>query len=327
MMIQSPPGRFLSVAIQLQGTGYATPVVTSLRITYPRASYLDFLPEIYSSDQEMRTFLERFLGIFQSEWDELERSISEYEANFDPDAVPGGVAMRELARWMALPLEDTWTDEQNRRLLQTFPTIQSGRGTPASLRAWIGVYLANIAGLTPPEVMRSGFPSIQEGFVERRHLWLNEENTGGLGQSKPLWSPEVIRRLQLGGFSQAGEVALVSTGDPDRDVFDYYAHRFRVYVPAAWIRTADQEAMLRRAIETEKPAHTAYELELVQPRFRIGTQSTIGLDTIIGTPAGWFLPCADNDSPPSREASSRLGYDTVFVRSSPAPSVDHLVLS
>ena len=64
---------------------------------------------------------------------------------------------------------------------------------------------------------------------------------------------------------------MVSTGDPQRDAFHEYAHRFRVFVPAAWVRSAEDERMVRRAVDAEKPAHTAYELCLVEPRFRVGS--------------------------------------------------------
>ena len=86
----------------------------------------------------------------------------------------------------------------------------------------------------------------------------------------------MVGRLQLGVYAREGEARLVSTGDPQRDLFHEYAHRFRVFVPAGWVRTAEQERMLRRAIEAEKPAHTAYDLCLVEPRFRVGVQSTVG---------------------------------------------------
>jgi hypothetical protein len=123
----------------------------------------------------------------------------------------------------------------------------------------------------------------------------------------------VVGRLQLGVFAREGEVRLVSTGDPERELFHEYAHRFQVFMPAQWIRTAENERMVRRALDTEKPAHTHYDLCLVEPRFRVGLQSTLGLDTIIGDYPVARLACLhDTDAPPSRPARHRLGYDTIL---------------
>ena len=140
------------------------------------------------------------------------------------------------------------------------------------------------------------------------------------GDLLPLWGPSVVGRLQLGTYARVGEARLVDTGDPPRDLFQEFAHRFKVYVPAAWVRSAADERMLRRALEAEKPAHTAYELCLVEGRFRIGMQSTIGLDTILGDVPLARLACGNSapaaqgaeEPAPSRAPRQRLGYDTVL---------------
>jgi hypothetical protein len=124
----------------------------------------------------------------------------------------------------------------------------------------------------------------------------------------------VVGRLRLGTFDREGEARLVSTGVPGLDLFQHQAHRFRVIVPAAWIHSADAERMFRRAVEAEKPAHTRYDLCLIEPRFRVGVQSTVGHDTILGAPPELRLGHPDDpDVPPSRPPRHRLGYDTVLA--------------
>jgi hypothetical protein len=83
--------------------------------------------------------------------------------------------------------------------------------------------------------------------------------------------------------------------------------------------------MLRRALGDAKPAHTAYELFLVEPRFRVGLQSTVGLDTIIGDYPTARLGCLDElDVPPSRAPRGLLGIDTVLVAADTPPPTLHL---
>lgn len=311
-LIQSQEGQYLWLKIELRGDGYATPAVHSIRVHYPRQSYLEDLPAVYSADDESRRFLERFLSIFQTEWDDLEGRIDEIARYFDPKAVPAGAFLEYLASWLELPLEGAWGQEQKRNLLTVAPGIISERGTSDGLRQYLQVYLQNISGLTPTK--QQNYPQIVEGFREREHFMLSIEDSANLGRGAPLWSPAVVGRLQLGVFAREGEVRLVSTGDPERDLFHEFAHRFRVFVPAAWIKTAADERMLRRALDEEKPAHTHYDLCLIEPRFRVGLQSTVGLDTIIGDYPVARLSCPhDTDTPPSRPPRHRLGYDTILA--------------
>ena len=52
------------------------PPLDAVRVHYPRESYLSYLPAVYSADDDNRWFLERFLSIFQTEWDELQRKVA-----------------------------------------------------------------------------------------------------------------------------------------------------------------------------------------------------------------------------------------------------------
>ena len=108
-------------------------------------------------------------------------------------------------------------------------------------------------------------------------------------------------------------------------MFAAHAHRFRVVVPAAWVATPAAEAAVRRAIESEKPAHTAYELHLVRPGARLGAQATVGVDTILGgadarlTPGGLrlgtdaALPPSGFPPPARLGAGVRLGNDPARI--------------
>jgi phage tail-like protein len=334
-LIQSREGQFLWLRIKLMGDGYDTPAIRSLRVHYPRSSYLEYLPAVYSADDESRWFLERFLSIVQTEWDQLERRIDDDAALFDPKAVPGGKALEYLASWFALPLEGTWNDDKKRELLKAVAGIYFGswkatterpvcltendparatrRGTVEGVRRYLQVYLQNITGLDASE--QGDFPKIDEGFRERQRLMLALGNTSSLSHCAPLWSSSLVGRLQFGHYAREGEARLVSTGDPQHEIFQEFSHRFRVFVPSSWIGTADDEEMVHRALREEKPAHTSYELCLVEPRFRVGLQSTVGVDTILGAWPKAHLTCThDKSIPPSRQPRHRLGFDTILAR-------------
>jgi phage tail-like protein len=308
-LVQSREGRYLWLRLELDGDGYATPTVSGARVHYPRDSYLAYLPAVYAGDDESRWFLERFLSIFQTDFDELERTIDDVPALFDPEAVPGGAALRFLADWLALPLEGEWDADEQRRLLAAAPSIYPHRGTANGLLEHLRIYLENLTGLAlDPD--GSTLPQLVEGFRERSRLLLGAEGSGGA----PLWSASVVGRLQLDVHAETGRARLVSTGDPQRDLFHEYAHRFRVFVPAAWLASAGDELLVRRAIETERPAHAGYDLCLVEPRLRVGVQSTVGIDAVVGAYPKARLACPhETDEPPSLPPRHRLGYDTVLA--------------
>jgi hypothetical protein len=220
--------------------------------------------------------------------------------------------MDYLAGWLNITLESSWTPEQKRLVLKTVPGLRTSWGTVEGLRQWIRLFLSVLGNVPTEDLAAAGLPGIVESFVDRRRVLLTGcgptlEAAGGL------WSPTVERRFQLGVFDQVGEVALVSTGDPDLDLFQHYAFAFRIYVPATFIRTPEDEALLRRAIELQKPAHAVYELVLVEARLRIGVQSTIDLDTVIGEPYPNPLSCSAVTDAPSRAPYQRLGFDATLA--------------
>lgn len=68
--------------------------------------------------------------------------------------------------------------------------------------------------------------------------------------------------------------------------FEDDAHRFSVLAPQDM--SPEEEAMVSRIINLEKPAHTAFELRRFWDAFRIG-EIRLGLDTVVG-PASRFAP-------------------------------------
>jgi hypothetical protein len=84
-----------------------------------------------------------------------------------------------------------------------------------------------------------------------------------------------------------GHARIDTVPDPLRDPFLYYANQFTVFVPAKYGEDAGQKHALQSLLRAESPAHTQYNVKFVAPRFRIGFQSMIGLDSVVGRyPAG-----------------------------------------
>lgn len=291
-LVLAPAGRYLWLRLTLAGNGAATPVITSIRAYFPRASSLRYLPAVYSEDAVSRDFLGRFLSIFDTIRDTISGRIANIAAYFDPASAPddsGADFLTWLGSWVGLALDRHWPEARRRALLKNAHRLYELRGTPEGLRLHVELYTGRK-------------PQILEHFKLRRWTFLGSSR---LGDCSALYGSSIVKRLQLGVHDRIGEFALVDSGDPLRDPFHVYAHRFTVVVPAAKGEDAElQRRTLERIIEMAKPAHTMGDLQVTEGRLRIGIQSFIGVDTIISDyPAGVV------------EGTRRLGFDAVLGQS------------
>ncbi|MDQ2938082.1 MAG: hypothetical protein M3R67_11320, partial [Acidobacteriota bacterium] len=122
-------------------------------------------------------------------------------------------------------------------------------------------------------------PLILEHFQLRRWLFLGN---GRLGDQAVLWGNRIVGRSQLDESAQVGQTQLLTTQDPFRDPFHYYAHKFSAFVPACYSQSDSLRKGLENLLNAESPGHTQFQLIFVEPRFRIGFQSMIGLDSVVG---------------------------------------------
>ena len=84
--------------------------------------------------------------------------------------------------------------------------------------------------------------------------------------------------FQIGVHSTVGADTFLGGGPP---------HYFRVTIalPRMAESVRSRQLQIARAlIDLEKPAHTFYDLIPISPTMRIGVYSTVGVDTLLGTP-------------------------------------------
>lgn len=300
-LVRSQPGRFLCVRVQLFGDGFSTPLVRRIMARGPRQSHVDFLPAVMKENDASRDFLERFVSVFQTEWDRLETTVDQLDNLFNPTTVATS-QLNYLATSLGITLPAEWTSEKWRDLLQFAPHLLltpgdetrnriggSRRGTVAHIRSAARAILGAATGLTDTDM--NGFPWVIEGFRERPQMQVGASNptskqiTGDTlapPAARTLHGPDSSGRLQLGDNSVLGERRLLPITRQELDVYTNSAHRIRVVVPSAWVRTREDLCVLETALDAEKPAHVACEITLVRAGMRIELQSTLGVDTILG---------------------------------------------
>lgn len=113
-LVQSGPGRYLWLRVTLRSNGIASPVIRGIKVFYPRVSYLQYLPAVYQEDTDSRIFLDRFLSIFQTEFDNFDREIDNVWQLFDPASISES-RFDWLASWLGLFIQpDSLIDQRCR---------------------------------------------------------------------------------------------------------------------------------------------------------------------------------------------------------------------
>ncbi len=276
-LIRSDGGRYLWLRIVLTGDGSATPVVESVRVELPRDTSTRFLPAIYTADPVAGDFTQRFVALFDTMNATINEHLDRLPALFDPWAVPDGPDGRGaaspygdflswLAEWVGAANDAGLPTRTRRALVAGAADLYARRGTPSGVADFVGLFSGSTVRVLEQYRLRHW------AFTSRTQLGVDQ-----------LFGPSIVGRLQLDVFSRIGEFTLTDTGDPALDPFSVHAHRFTVFLlPHADTAPQDAQRWAEIAVGLAKPAHTVADLVLVGARMRVGRQSTIGLDTVVG---------------------------------------------
>src|SRR5262249_30725656 len=131
-LVQSAAARYLWLRLTLKSNGMESPRIHLLKAYFPRESYLQYLPRIYQEDEPCRLFLERFLSIVETSFDDFDQKIDRMWTLFDPGATPEK-HLDWLAAWLALRIEPTWSTATRRERLSGAFASYLRRGTADGL--------------------------------------------------------------------------------------------------------------------------------------------------------------------------------------------------
>lgn len=254
-------GRYLWIKLRLIGVrahatdavAINTPVVRSLRAIGPRLSYLTYLPAVYArrddDDPSGAVFAERFLAIFESRLTRIESRFELVARMLDPFAATDDW-LDFVASWFDLVLDPSWPRVRRASLLAQIFELYKIRGTVEGVLRFVELYTGHR-------------PALIEGFQLRPRAGHVLGCSGALGCSP------------LGGLS-TGEAS-------SQALLDAYAHRcvLVAYVDDECDLQAATSA-LRALLAAIVPAHVDVTLRIAVPHGRIGYESTIGLDFILG---------------------------------------------
>ncbi len=147
-------GRYLMLEFCLMSVSGGLPLIGRIKIFFPRQTWLDYLPEVYGEDRESASFLARYLGIFQSLYEDMTERIDRIPERLTPDTGDER-ALYELADWLGIEGKDFWNVRQLRYLVKNAARLSQIRGTAAYLKELIFLatgrraYVVEYCGIQP----------------------------------------------------------------------------------------------------------------------------------------------------------------------------------
>lgn len=130
-------GRYLWIMIEMYSQQDESGLA-DIQIYFPRRSWIEYLPEIYQRE-DRDGFLERYLGIFQTIYEDLNDEIRNVSRRFDVDLTEGGYLVW-LAQWIGIENGQIWTENQLRRLLKEGVALYKRRGTRQGITDFVALY-------------------------------------------------------------------------------------------------------------------------------------------------------------------------------------------
>ncbi len=284
------PSLYIWVGVFLSGDGLTSPVIEQMRVEFDHAGYIAHLPSIYQKPGACKDFLPRFLSLFETFFGETESAINALPALFDPWAAPK-CYLAWLAGWLGLTLDEGWDEAAQRRAIAEAFSRFAWRGTPAGLRQALLRRAGVLAVVQEPLLGASWWAlpapaaqpcSFSDDASTQPTQWTAGDNSV-LGYTTML-APAEPQGGVVGTTAVLDQSHIISQADFGAPLFSDVAFQFSVQVYRGQVNSPQALEKVRAVIEEEKPAHTAYHLCVLEPRWRVGFQSRLGVDTIVGGP-------------------------------------------
>ena len=271
----------LWIAARFNNDLHATPSLAQLRVDFDQESYLPHLPAIFR-ERDCNDLLLRYLSLFESFFRELEGEIDRFPALVDPAAARAD-ALAWLAGFLALPLPEVWSDAQQREAIARAYERYARRGTVAGLREALWLEAGVRASIDEPLQGMAwwAMPSPSTSCKPSEAGTWTDGGDSILGFNTVLASAEPQGAV-VGTTATLGGSQLITQEEYGTPLFEGAAYRFLVRLYPGDLHCAGKLDEVRAIVEREKPAHTLYDLCVIESGMRVGYQASLGIDTLLG---------------------------------------------
>lgn len=143
ILLHGLTGRYLWFLLEVYPQGTEQIEIGDFMVSFPAESWTADLPELYRRDMGNDSFLDRFLAIYQSIYDDISGQIKEFINCLAPGAT-GKDMLYLLADWMDVDEPYIWTEKQLRYLLAHIKEFSETRGTAKGIEMFVELYTGEI---------------------------------------------------------------------------------------------------------------------------------------------------------------------------------------
>jgi phage tail-like protein len=261
---------------------HSTPALSQARVDFDQSSYLHSLPAIYREGAPCGNFLLRYLSLFESFFDELEGRMDNLPALVNPAASPPD-ALDWLASFLALPLPQVQHEMAQRESIANAFVRYAKRGTVAGLRETLREE-AGVRALIDEPLQAMGWWALPAPSTSCKP---GEAGAWADGADAILGFNTVLAAAEpqgavVGTTATLDRSQLITQDEFGTPLFEAAAYRFFVRLYPRDLHCAGKLEEVRAIVEREKPAHTLYDLCVIEPGLRVGYQASLGVDTLLG---------------------------------------------
>ena len=124
VLLTGQTGRWLWLWLEVTGAEEGT--LEDLRVYVPGDNFFRTFPQVYQADND---FLQRYLSIFSTMYQEFQEEIDALPELLDVDTAPEAL-LPMFARWLGLETDEAlFSSEELRRLLKAAPELMARKGT------------------------------------------------------------------------------------------------------------------------------------------------------------------------------------------------------
>ena len=166
VLLYSLTGRYMWFSIEVVNYTFNDINIDSIKIEFPRKSFVSYLPEIYQNDSN-DAFLSRFIGIFESIYLDIEEKIDNMPRMFDPMIVDREF-LNWMTRWFSLKDSYIWSEDKLRLIVKNAVKLYKVKGTPNAIRYIVWMYTSyNPKLIEQFEIIESDFYNNNKEMLNR----------------------------------------------------------------------------------------------------------------------------------------------------------------
>lgn len=162
MLLHTLKGRYVFIYVCVYPTADSKLSFAGMRLELPKEGFTEYFPEIYQGDE----FFERFIGVFQSMYLDMEKRVDRIPMSLDYENTDEE-SLRYLAGWLGIEdKEGLFTPNRLRHIIANIDLFQGGKGTVVALQEVIFL----VCGIRPKIVEHFVWSKLALSSVQREHM-------------------------------------------------------------------------------------------------------------------------------------------------------------